>query len=77
MRKTLLLLALLLWAGIEVVAGNPVEIELWPGGAPHDNGRVGDTAKVIVYLPEASKATGRMADIRKPPPRVSRLARHP
>ncbi len=59
MRKTLLLLALLLSAGIGVMAGNPVEIELWPSGAPHDNGRMGDTAKVIVYLPEPSKATGR------------------
>lgn len=59
MKKTLLLLAFLLMASMRVVAGNPVEILLWPSGAPHDNGHANDTAKVIVYLPEAAKATGR------------------
>ena len=59
MRKALLLFALLLSVGMGVVAGNPVEIELWPSGAPHSGSDVGDTAKVIVYLPEASRATGR------------------
>lgn len=32
---------------------------LWPSGAPNDNGNKQDTAKVTVYLPTKSKATGR------------------
>ena len=40
-------------------AQKPVEINLWPNGAPNDNGNPKDTAKVIVYLPNAKKATGR------------------
>lgn len=32
---------------------------LWPSGEPNDNGNKQDTAKVTVYLPAKSKATGR------------------
>lgn len=34
-------------------------INLWPDGAPTDNGNKQDTATVTVYLPEAKTATGR------------------
>lgn len=34
-------------------------IDLWPGGAPTDNGNAQDTARVTVYLPDKKAATGR------------------
>lgn len=59
MKKILLQLAFLVVASIGALAGNPVVMELWSNGAPHSNGEANDTAKVIVFLPDASKATGR------------------
>ena len=40
-------------------AADVKEMDLWPNGAPTDNGDAGDKAKVWVYLPDADKATGR------------------
>ena len=40
-------------------AQKPLVLNLWPNGAPNDNGNPKDTAKVWVYLPNAKKATGR------------------
>ena len=36
-----------------------LQVNLWPSGAPTDNGDVADTARVVVFLPAAEKATGR------------------
>lgn len=44
---------------LTVTAQKGTEIELWPVGAPHNNGDALDTAKVYVYLPESQRATGR------------------
>lgn len=38
---------------------NGTRIDLWQNKAPHKNGNPADTAWVKVYLPEASRATGR------------------
>ncbi len=35
------------------------KMELWPKGAPNDNGDEKDKAELTVYLPDAKKATGR------------------
>lgn len=36
-----------------------LQVNLWPSGAPTDNGDVADTARVVVFLPAAERATGR------------------
>lgn len=41
-----------------MVSGQKV-INLWPNGAPNDNGDPKDRAELYVYLPDAKKATGR------------------
>jgi acetyl esterase/lipase len=42
-----------------VFAQNGTTMELWPKGAPNDNGDENDKAELTVYLPDAKKATGR------------------
>lgn len=60
MKKNRILFALcMLVVCLTASAQKPFEINLWPNGAPNDNGNSKDTAKVIVYLPNAKKATGR------------------
>ena len=56
--KSLLLLALVA-VSMSVAAQKPLDMNLWQGGAPNNNGDVNDTAKVRVYLPNPQKATGR------------------
>ena len=51
---TLCLLAISAAAGAKAI-----EINLWPQGAPDNNGDARDTAKVLVFLPDTKKATGR------------------
>lgn len=57
--KRILFAFCLLAVCLTAAAQKPFEINLWPNGAPNDNGNPNDTAKVIVYLPDAKKATGR------------------
>lgn len=60
MKKIKTLLAvLMLTAAAAASAQNGVKINLWPNGAPSDNGNAKDTACVTVFLPEAKKANGK------------------
>ena len=52
---TMLLLAL----SMAAFAQKGTKMDLWPNGAPNDNGDVNDKAELTVYLPDAKKATGR------------------
>lgn len=52
---TMLLLAL----SATAFAQKGTKMELWPNGAPNDNGDEKDHAELTVYLPDAKKATGR------------------
>jgi acetyl esterase/lipase len=52
---TMLLLAL----SVAAFAQKGTNMELWPKGAPNDNGDEKDKAELTVYLPDAKKATGR------------------
>lgn len=45
--------------GLSVMAQSQATYNLWPNGAPNDNGDAADTAKISVYLPAEKKATGR------------------
>ena len=56
-RHIFILLALLV--PFFAMAQKPDSFNLWPKGAPNDNGDVQDTAKVWVYLPNKKAATGR------------------
>ena len=56
--KLILLLAALLPA-MAATAREGQQIDLWPNGAPNDNGNPKDTARLTVYLPAKEKATGR------------------
>lgn len=49
----------LLTASVTASAQKPTVMNLWPQGAPTESANAQDTAKVYVYLPKASKATGR------------------
>lgn len=40
-------------------AQKPIVMNLWNGSAPNDNGDSQDTAKITVYLPDRSEATGK------------------
>lgn len=51
-----LLLALL---SAPAMAQQAFDLDLWPSGAPNDNGNAADTARVRVFLPDAKRATGR------------------
>jgi len=51
--------ALLLTLTSAVFAQKGTTMELWPNGAPNDNGDEKDRAELTVYLPDAKKATGR------------------
>ena len=52
---TMLLLAL----SMAAFAQKGTKMDLWPNGAPNDNGDSNDKAELTVYLPDAKKATGR------------------
>ena len=50
---------LLLTLSAATFAQKGTTMELWPKGAPNDNGDEKDKAELTVYLPDAKKATGR------------------
>ena len=50
---------LLLALSATAFAQKGTKMELWPNGAPNDNGDEKDNAELTVYLPDAKKATGR------------------
>jgi acetyl esterase/lipase len=50
---------LLLTLSAAAFAQKGTTMELWPKGAPNDNGDEKDKAELTVYLPDAKKATGR------------------
>ena len=52
---TMLLLAL----SMAAFAQKGTKMDLWPKGAPNDNGDANDKAELTVYLPDTKKATGR------------------
>lgn len=49
---------LLLMTMANMVSAQKV-IDLWPNGAPNDNGDAGDKAQLTVFLPDQKRATGR------------------
>lgn len=55
----IMMTALLLTLTSAVFAQKGTTMELWPNGAPNDNGDEKDRAELTVYLPDAKKATGR------------------
>ena len=57
--KRLSFIALLLVLTAAVYAQKGTKMDLWPNGAPNDNGDEKDKAELTVYLPDAKKATGR------------------
>ena len=57
--KRLNLIALLLVLTVAAFAQKGTKMDLWPNGAPNDNGDEKDKAELTVYLPDAKKATGR------------------
>lgn len=57
--KRLSFIALLLVLTAAVFAQKGTKMDLWPKGAPNDNGDEKDKAELTVYLPDAKKATGR------------------
>ena len=57
--KRLNLIALLLVLTAAAFAQKGTKMDLWPNGAPYDNGDEKDKAELTVYLPDAKKATGR------------------
>ena len=50
---------LLLTLSAAAFAQKGTTMDLWPKGAPNDNGDEKDKAELTVYLPDAKKATGR------------------
>jgi acetyl esterase/lipase len=57
--KKLLFAAGLIAFSLTASAQKTFDLNLWPGGAPNNNGDIKDTAKVRVFLPEKENATGR------------------
>jgi len=57
--KKMMITALLLMMTAMAFAQKGIKIDLWPSGAPNDNGDPADKAELTVYLPDAKKATGR------------------
>lgn len=54
-----LLILLLLSVSQMTSAQNPIELNLWPNGPKTSNGDAGDLTKILVYLPDEKRATGR------------------
>ena len=50
---------LLLAISMAAFAQKGTKMDLWPKGAPNNNGDENDKAELTVYLPDAKKATGR------------------
>jgi len=59
MKKVFFVCMLMIAAVAASAQTKGLQINLWPSGAPTDNGEAEDTARVVVFLPAAEKATGR------------------
>lgn len=59
MNHKFVLTTLLLVLTTMAFAQKGMNMELWPKGAPNSNGDSNDKAEMTVYLPDATKATGR------------------
>ena len=59
MKTRKILTAMLLLMSVAAFAQKGTKMELWPKGAPNNNGDEKDKAELTVYLPDAKKATGR------------------
>ena len=57
--RKILTAMLLMMMSAAVFAQNGKTMDLWPKGAPNNNGDEKDKAELTVYLPDAKKATGR------------------
>lgn len=58
-RLKLLTTMLLMLLSLAACAQKGTTMDLWPNGAPNDNGDENDKAALTVYLPNEKKATGR------------------
>ena len=59
MKTRKILTVMLLMMCVAGFAQKGTKMELWPKGAPNNNGDEKDKAELTVYLPDAKKATGR------------------
>lgn len=59
MKTRKILTAMLLLMSVAAFAQKGTKMDLWPKGAPNNNGDEKDKAELTVYLPDAKKATGR------------------
>ena len=59
MKTRKILTVMLLMMCVAGFAQKGTRMELWPKGAPNNNGDEKDKAELTVYLPDAKKATGR------------------
>ncbi len=59
MKTRKILTAMLLLMSVVAFAQKGTKMDLWPNGAPNNNGDEKDKAELTVYLPDAKKATGR------------------
>ena len=59
MKTRKILTVMLLMMCVASFAQKGTKMELWPKGAPNNNGDEKDKAELTVYLPDAKKATGR------------------
>ena len=59
MKTRKILTVMLLMMCVAGYAQKGTKMELWPKGAPNNNGDEKDKAELTVYLPDAKKATGR------------------
>lgn len=57
--KKRMMTAMLLIMSAMAFAQKGTTMDLWPNGAPNDNGDENDKAQLTIYLPDAKKATGR------------------
>ena len=59
MKRSFLLLLVIVVALGAMATGKPIVLNLWPLEAPHKSADAADTAKVYVYLPDAAIANGK------------------
>ena len=59
MKTRKILTVMLLMMSVAGFAQKGTKMDLWPKGAPNNNGDEKDKAELTVYLPDAKKATGR------------------
>ena len=57
--RTIILLAAMLLINAAASAQKGTTMDLWPKGAPNDNGDASDKAELSLFLPDTKRATGR------------------